>query len=91
FRTRHTGEYLHIGGQSFWHLLSGDEDFYVDLVGPLGHEAQRFDDHFKECVANVTNRLTHEFTEKYCHANGAIDWPVPVQEVSGNMNRVKDT
>ena len=85
FRTKHTGEYLHIGGQSFWNLLSGDPNLYVDIVEPLGHEAQRHDDEFKEHVANVTNRLTLEFTEKYCHANGAIDWARLVRAVSENM------
>jgi hypothetical protein len=86
FRTKHTGEYLHIGGQSFWHLLSDDRNLYVDIIEPLGYEAQRYDDAFKEHVANLTNRLTREFTEKYCHPNGAIDWPRLVQAMSGNMD-----
>jgi Type II restriction endonuclease EcoO109I len=85
FRTRHTGEFLHIGGQSFWHLLSGDTNLYVEIIEPLGHEAQRYDDEFKQHVANVTNRLTHEFTEQFCQPNGAIDWPKLVAAVSGNM------
>ena len=87
FKTKHHGDHLHIGGQSFWHLLSGDPSLYVDLVEPLGHEAQRYDDEFKQNVANLTNRLTREFTEKYCDANGAIDWPKLVRAVSGNMDQ----
>ncbi len=95
FRTKHTGDYLHIGGQSFWHLLSGDRNLYVDIIEPLGqyvdiieplgHEAERYEREFKEHVANLTNRLTREFTEKYCDTGGAIDWPKLVQSVSGNM------
>jgi Type II restriction endonuclease EcoO109I len=86
FRTRHTGHYLHIGGQSFWNLLSGDPKLYIDIVEPLGHEAKKHDEAFKEHVANLTNRLTHEFTEKYCQENGAIDWSRLVHAVSGNMD-----
>jgi len=85
FRSRHTGDYLHIGGQSFWYLLSGDRNLYVDIIEPLGHEAQRYDEEFKEHVASLTNRLTREFTATYCHPNGAIDWRKLVQAVSGNM------
>ncbi len=32
------GEYLHIGGQSFWHLISGDTNLYIDMVEPLGYK-----------------------------------------------------
>jgi hypothetical protein len=85
FKTREMGDYLHVGGQSFWHLLSGDPNLFVDLVEPLGHEAERYDDEFKQNIAALTNRLTREFTEKYCDANGAINWPRLVQSVSGNM------
>jgi len=86
FRTKHTGEYLHIGGQSFWHLLSGDPNLYVDIVDPLGHEAQRHDDEFQQHLGNLKDRLTKELADRYCHSNGAIDWPKLVKAVSGNMN-----
>ncbi|MGH9966766.1 MAG: PmeII family type II restriction endonuclease [Pyrinomonadaceae bacterium] len=29
FKTAYTGQFLHIGGQSFWHLISGDRDLYI--------------------------------------------------------------
>ena len=86
FRTNHTGDYIHIGGQSFWHLLSGDKQLYVDIVEPLGCEAQRYDDKFKERVASLSNKLTLEFTEQYCHRTGAIDWKALVESVSRNMD-----
>ncbi len=86
FKTKHTGEYLHIGGQSFWYLLSGDPTLYVDIIEPLGHEAERYEQEFKQHVANMTNRLTREFTELYCEPNGAIDWSKLVQSVSGNLD-----
>lgn len=85
FHTADNGTYMHIGGQSFWHLLSGDSNLYIDIIEPLGHEARKHDEAFKEHVASLTNRLTHEFTEKYCQKNGAIDWGRLVHAVSGNM------
>lgn len=85
FQTRETGTHLHIGGQSFWNLLSGDPKLYIDIIEPLGHESREHDEVFKEHVASLTNRLTHEFTEKYCRENGAIDWSRLVRAVSGNM------
>lgn len=86
FRTTDNGAYMHIGGQNFWHLLSGHPELYIDIIGPLGHEAKKHDEEFNEHVARLTNRLTQEFTERYCRADGAIDWAGLVQAVSGNMD-----
>jgi len=85
FKTVDTGEYLHIGGQSFWHLLSGDKNLYIDLIEPLGCEADKHDRAFKEEKDRTYNRLIREFTILYCRENGAIDWPKLVRFVSGNL------
>lgn len=86
FRTADNGIYLHVGGQSFWHLLSGDPYLYIDIIEPLGNGARKHDEAFKEHVASLTNRLTHEFTAEYCQESGAIDWARLVHAVSGNMD-----
>ena len=86
FGTVNNGTYLHIGGQSFWHLISGDKNLYIDLIEPLGHEAEKHDKLFKEEKDNTYNRLTREFMIAYCdEGSGAIDWPKLVRFVSGNM------
>ncbi len=85
FKTVDNGEYLHIGGQSFWHLLSGDENLYVDLIEPLGHEAEKHHNDFREELASIRNRLTRDFMNQYCDEEGYIDWPKLVQFVSGNL------
>ena len=80
------GLYLHIGGQSFWHLISVDKNLYLDLIEPLGHEAEKHDKIFKEEKDNTYNRLTREFMIGYCdEQSGAIDWAKLVRFVSGNM------
>lgn len=85
FKTRNNGLYLHIGGQSFWHLLSGDPDLYTDMVEPLGFEAEQHNDNFKQEKANAFNRMTREFTNEFCDESGAIQWPKLVQFVSQNL------
>jgi hypothetical protein len=85
FKTVDNGEFLHIGGQSFWHLLSGDPELYVDIVEPLGHEAENHAQLFAEKKDNAFNRLTREFTLDYCDTTGAIEWDKLVRFVSENL------
>lgn len=85
FKTKHKGDYLHIGGQSFWHLLSSDPTLYIDIVEPLGHEADKYDKAFEEQKAATFNRLIGEFIAQYCDASGTIDWNRLVEFVSGNI------
>ena len=85
FKTNNNGEYLHIGGQSFWHLISGDSKLYIDLVEPLGYKAEEHDNNFKAEKDKTYNRLIREFTIGYCDKSGAIDWEKLVRFVSGNM------
>jgi hypothetical protein len=86
FRTKHTGDYLHIGGQSFWHLISGDRNLYIDLIEPLGYKAEDHDAIFRQEKDNTYNRLIREFANEYCDPSGAIDWAKLVGFVSGNMS-----
>ncbi len=85
FRTKHTGDYLHIGGQSFWYLLSGDRDLYVDLIEPLGHEAEVHALRYKAEKDALYNRLTDVFITDFCDADYNIDWPKLVRFVSENL------
>lgn len=86
FRTVNNGIYLHIGGQSFWHLISGDKQLYIDLIEPLGEEAEKHNELFNVEKAAAYNRLIREFTTAYCDKGGNINWPKLVQFVSGNLN-----
>ena len=86
FKTVHNGLFLHIGGQSFWHLLSGDLDFYTEVLEPLGHQAEVYDAAHKAELAKTHNRLTREFISEFCSEDGAVDWVKLTRAVSGNMN-----
>ena len=76
-RSRRTdqGDYLKLCGQEFWRLLSNDDNFYLRIIEPIGHDAKRHNDDFAQAYGAVINRFTKEFAEGFCAADGAIDWP----------------
>lgn len=61
-------------GQVFWKFLSGDDDLYLNIVHPLGHEAKKRNDDFNKNYANLLNLATGEFMARFCGKDGAIDW-----------------
>jgi hypothetical protein len=84
FKTVDNGEFLHIGGQSFWELLSGDSNLYIDIVEPLGHRADGLNAEFDRRRSELYTKMTHEFIHSYCTSSNAIDWQKLVHFVSGN-------
>ena len=76
------GDYIRLIGQRFWQLVSGDADLYVDLIEPLGHEAEARATKFEEEKAATYNRLTQEFINEFCDVEFKIDWPKLVRFVS---------
>lgn len=69
------GDYLKLCGQEFWRLLSDDDEFYLRIIEPIGRDAKRHNDEFAQAYGAVINRFAKEFTEGFCAADGAIDWP----------------
>lgn len=68
------GDYFKYCGQAFWELVSGEPDFYKDILEPFEKNAKQKNDEFEEEYQNVVNKFTGEFTQKYCHPNGSINW-----------------
>lgn len=85
FKTINNGEFLHIGGQSFWQLISNENDFYMDIVEPIGYRAREFNDDFTEKRNHAWNRMVREFTDGFCLLDGSIDWQKIVSLVSKNL------
>lgn len=69
------GDYHKMCGQEFWQLLSNEGDFYLRIVEPIGRDAKPHNDDFAGAYGAVVNRFAKEFTEEFCLADGAIDWP----------------
>jgi len=79
------GTYWKIIGQRFWYFLSGDENLYVDIVEPIGYEAERRNADFEDRRAEIQKRLTAEFMARFCNEDSTINWHKLVAFNSGNL------
>lgn len=68
------GDYFKYCGQRFWEFITGDENFYTEIIEPLGYQAKEKNDAFFQEYDKLINNLTRTFMEKYCLPDGAIDW-----------------
>lgn len=68
------GDYYKYCGQSFWKLISGNTDFYIDIIEPLGFEAKKNNEDYCVLQSSVINCFTREFTDLFCNKTGEIDW-----------------
>jgi len=73
------GDYLKFCGQRFWSFVSGRETLYTDIIEPLGSRAKERKEEFGIELAKVTNRLTKEFLDSFCLADGTIEWKKVVE------------
>ena len=67
------GDYDKLCGQRFWEFISGNADFYIDVIEPLGHQAKKRNDAFAEKYDQVLTLFSQEFASTYC-VNGKIEW-----------------
>lgn len=76
------GGYLKLCGQRFWELISGNEKLYMDIIEPIGYKAKQKNEEFTENYAQIANKLTLEFSQKFCD-DGKINWAKLVEYNSG--------
>lgn len=74
--------YLKLCGQRFWEFISEDANLYIEIINPIGHKAKRRNEEFLENYAQIVNKLTLEFSQKFC-GDGKIDWEKLVKYNSG--------
>jgi hypothetical protein len=84
-KSQDKGLYRKIAGQGLWHFLSGDEDLYLDIIEPIGHRAREHNEWFQQRRAAIENRLTLEFAQAFCAADGSINWAKLVAFNSANL------
>lgn len=65
--------YVKLCGQAFWELISGDEQLYIEIIEPLGHQVKQRNKAFDQAYSDVLNRFTEEFKRDFCTGN-EIDW-----------------
>lgn len=68
------GDYFKYCGQKFWGFISGDENFYLKIIEPLGHQAKERNDDFIQSYAQMINKFTKQFADTFCKNDGSIDW-----------------
>ena len=78
--------YLKIVGQNFWYLISENQELYTDIIEPIGYRAREHNEAFYAERAQVVNRFTKQFIDKFCDPSGAIDWVRLVEFNSGNYD-----
>jgi len=72
------GDYFKYCGQKFWDFISGNSDLYLKIIKPLGYLAKEKNDEFNEEYAQIVNKFTLEFSNKFV-INGKINWDTLVQ------------
>ncbi len=76
------GDYFKYCGQEFWALISGSDNFYTEIIEPLGYKAREKNENFVNAYAIVINKFTKEFMKTFC-VDGKIDWKRVVRFNSG--------
>ena len=82
------GGYLKLCGQRFWELISGNEKLYIDIIEPIGYRAREKNEEFAENYAQIINKLTLEFSQKFFD-DGKINWEKLVEYNSGFEKIIK--
>jgi site-specific DNA-methyltransferase (cytosine-N4-specific) len=65
--------YYKYAGQDFWLFITGDDDFYKEIIKPIDQEARKKDEQFKKEYAAKVNEMTLDFTKDFVTKN-QIDW-----------------
>lgn len=67
------GDHFKYCGQSFWEFLTGQENFYLDIIEPIGHQAKQKNDQYHAEYYRIVNEFTEQFLKDFC-SDGSIDW-----------------
>lgn len=85
-KTSYVKGHLKVTGQSFWYLISEDENLYTDIIEPLGHKAKEHNEEFVGQKGRLVNLFTEQFMKDFC-IDGAINWKKLVEFNSGNLKK----
>lgn len=75
--------YTELAGQAFWKELTGDDNFYVKLIGYMDKKPEKYIEEFEISYQKAANRLVKDFTTQFCNDDGSIDWETLVKFNSG--------
>ena len=75
--------YTELAGQAFWEELTGDRDFFIELIRLMDKLPEKYIEEFDIAYKKAANRLIKDFTTKFCKEDGSIDWETLVEFSSG--------
>jgi hypothetical protein len=67
------GDYQKLCGQRFWEFISGNENLYIEIIEPLGHQAKERNEDFIKAYGKILTKFSYEFTNRFCY-DGEIKW-----------------
>lgn len=76
--------YQELAGKRFWTELTGDEEFYIKIIGYMGTMPEKYVADYKESYNRAANRLVREFSNSFCKEDGSIHWEKLVKFNSGD-------
>ena len=76
-------------GQAFWEFVSGEKNFYLDIIKPLGETIKNRDINFIEEYNKKLNEMTKEILTEFCIKN-TLDWEKIVEFNSGE-SKIKNS
>lgn len=77
--------YMEIAGQDFWEWLTGDAGFYIKIVEFMGTRPDEYAQEFKTAYDRALNRMTRDFTIRFCNEDGSVKWDELLKFNSGSM------
>ncbi|MFJ3386360.1 PmeII family type II restriction endonuclease [Lysinibacillus sp. NPDC086135] len=81
--TSDTSEVTELAGQLFWEELTGDPNFYIEIINLIGDKPQKHLQDYQNAFSAAVNRFTRDFTIEFCNEDGSIDWEKLVEFNSG--------
>jgi hypothetical protein len=76
------GDYLKLCGQRFWEFISGDLEFYIKIVEPIGYKAKERNVEFLAEYELVVDAFTELFRQHFCNARNLVLWDVLIKHSS---------
>jgi len=75
-----------ISGRSFWSLIANGTRLFDEILATFSSSTLKHSEIYEYKKAATLNKLTREFIERFCNADGAIDWLRLVEFNSGNLD-----
>ena len=72
------GDYFKYCGQQFWAFISGQPEFYTQIIEPISHRAKARNEDFIGRYADVWDKFTSEFISLFS-VDGKIQWDIIVR------------